>query len=132
MRVTGLDGKDYPWKLTGKMVNSGDLRPRSSYHLKARKLLQTMFTASPILEEVELPGTGGLRADFYLPQQRRVVEVHGEQHYKFSLHFHGDKKGFLMAKKRDSDKSEWCAINNIKYVALAFSESEDEWRRLIG
>lgn len=131
MKVLGLDGREYTWKLTGKMVNAGDKRPRSSFHLKARALLREIYPVSPILEEVELPGSGGLRADFYLPQQNRIIEVHGEQHYKFSKHFHGDRRGFLLSQKRDADKTEWCAINNIKYLALPYSESEDVWRALI-
>src|SRR4051812_24132089 len=106
MRVKGLDGREYPWNLTGLQVNADDTRPRSSLHLAARQLLSDMYPVSPILEEVPLPGTGSLRADFYLPHRKVMIEVQGEQHYKYSKRMHGSKAGFLEACKRDVDKKE--------------------------
>jgi hypothetical protein len=131
MRVKGLDGREYPWNLTGLMVNGDDTRPRSSLHLTARKLLTDMFPVSPILEEVPLPGTGNLRADFYLPHKKMMIEVHGEQHYSYNKHFHGSKTNFLAACKRDADKKTWCNINNIKYISLPYNEDVDVWRSII-
>lgn len=131
MKVKGLDGREYPWNLTGRQVNADDLRPRSALHKAARQLLNELYPVSPILEEVPLPGSGSLKADFYLPKQKLMVEVHGEQHYKFSKHFHGTKANFLEACKRDANKITWCELNNIQLVSLPYSENVDEWRTLI-
>jgi hypothetical protein len=131
MRVRGLDGREYPWDLTGRRVNEDDTRPRSSLHLAARALLSDMYKVSPILEEVPLPGTGSLRADFYLPHKKMMIEVHGEQHYTYNKHFHGNKTNFIAACKRDVDKKTWCHINNIKYISLPYNEDVDVWRNII-
>ncbi len=131
MKVRGLDGREYPWNLTGRRVNADDRRPRSKLHLAARQLLTDKYPVSPILEEVPLPGSGSLTADFYIPHRKMIVEVHGEQHYKYNKHFHGDKANFLAACKRDADKARWCEMNNILYVALPYSEDVDVWERII-
>lgn len=130
MRVTGLDGKEYVWNLSGFRVNANDTRPRSSYHLAARAMLTELFPVSPILEEVLLPGSGSLRLDFYLPQQRVAIEVNGEQHYLPSSHF-GGQGGFKASVKRDSKKAQWCENNNVKLVSLKYSDNTDAWKRQI-
>jgi hypothetical protein len=89
-----------------------------------------MFTG-PVLEEVWLPGSGNLRADFYVPHVRMMVEVHGEQHLRYIPYFHGSLAGYLKAKRRDRDKSEWCQINNIRLLVLLDTETDHEWRHRI-
>jgi hypothetical protein len=131
MKVRGLDNREYAWNLTGLQVNADDLRPRSSLHKAARELLNELYPTSPVLEEVPLPGSGQLKADFYLSRQKLMVEVHGEQHYKFNKHFHGTKANFIDACKRDANKQEWCQINNIKLVVLPHWEDVDGWRTRI-
>lgn len=131
MKVMGLDGREYPWNITGCRVNVNDTRPRSSYHLAARSLLSNMFPCMPILEEVLLPGTRNLRLDFYLPSQHTAIEVQGPQHYEHVSYFHGGKKGYDEAMIRDQNKLEWCQINNIRLVHLRYSDGEDEWKRQI-
>jgi len=130
-KVVGFDNRAYVWNLSGNLVNAGDIRPKSSYHLQCRALLKEMFPTSPVCEEVFLPGSGNLRLDFYLPHQRMAIEVHGEQHYKLKSMFHSNKAAFLSAKKRDVDKIKWCENNNIRLVALKYSDSIDEWKRQI-
>ncbi len=129
MEVKGLDGKVYKMKLLGK-VRPGETRPRSGFHLEARKLLNTLFPAYIVLEEVRLPGTD-LTVDFFLPLLRFVVEVHGQQHYEYSRYFHGNLLGFIRAKKRDLRKKDWCDINNIKLVELPHYERVERWRERI-
>lgn len=128
MKVLGLDGRQYPFPPSGKMPNDNDSRNRSSLHLRTREILRKMYPTERVLEEVSLPGTRGLSADFYLPSQKTVVECHGEQHYKFIGHFHGSKLNFLRSKNNDARKKEWCVLNNISLVELPYSENEDEWQ----
>jgi hypothetical protein len=118
MKVQGLDGRQHSWSLTGYRVNANSTRPRSTYHLAARSLLTEMFPVIPILEEVWLPGSGNLRLDFYLPQKKMAVEVHG-------------KGGFNVAMHNDGKKREWCELNDIRLVVLKYSDGEDEWKRQI-
>lgn len=128
MKIIGLDGKEYNWKPSG----SGGGK-RSKLHQKAKKVLDTRFPYDRILEEVSLDGTsttarrGKLRADFFLPNRNLVVEVHGEQHFKFNAFHYKDKLSFFRAKARDRDKVEWCNINDISIIEFNYNESEDDW-----
>ncbi len=128
MKVTGLDGKDYNWK-----PKSGG-GTRSKLHKKAKEALDIWYPYDTIYEEVSLPGTkttarrSTLRADLYIPNRNLIVEVHGEQHFKFNKFHYKDKLSFFRAQARDRDKSEWCNINEIRFVTFNYNESEDEWR----
>jgi len=89
-----------------------------------------MYPTQPVLEEVPIPGLG-LFCDFFLPLRNVVIEVHGEQHYKFIPFFHGDRFGFAKSKKRDREKTQWCEMNNLRMAILPFSENDSEWRTRI-
>ena len=136
MNVKGLDGRDYSWNPGANQAKASD-QHKSSIHKKAKILLDTIFPYDRILEEVSLPGTknqfrrGMLSADFFIPNRDLLIEVHGEQHYKFNNFFYKDKLSFYRAKVRDVDKKEWCELNNIRLVALDYNEDTDEWRRKI-
>jgi hypothetical protein len=132
MQVKDLDGNIYYWKLIGGISNGYD-EQKSSYHLLARQLIKECFPTLQILEEIpiHIRKTEILFLDFYLPLNRKCIEVHGEQHYAFSRFYHKDKIGFLKHKKRDKDKQEWCDVNNIEYVELPYNESLLEWKKRI-
>lgn len=127
MRVVGLDGKEHLMKLGGHNPLGGDQRPRSKGHRRARELLGWLFPCEPRLEEVPLPGSNGLFADFFLPSRKLLVEVHGRQHYYFVPHFHQTKMGFLSQRARDQNKQEWCRLNHVTYVELPDHEPDDVW-----
>ena len=133
MNVAGLDGKTWKWNPSRSQA-SVDEKNRSSLHKKARKLLKDIYPYDRILEEVTLPGTKTgsrktlLYADLYVPNRDLIVEVHGEQHFKFNSFFHKDKMAFFKAKGRDNDKKAWCDLNHIRLNVLNYNESEDEWR----
>lgn len=128
MKVLGLDGKEYNWPPNGHITYPNELRERSEPHLRCRNLLKELFPAILTLEEVPIPGSDGLRVDFFLVATKTVVEVHGEQHYKFIPFFHGTKIKFFESKNRDKKKINWCVENNIKLVELPHYESIEEWR----
>ncbi len=133
MKVVGLDGRDYTWNFQGNLVKAVDIRERSTYHVTARELIVEKFPSYRLMEEVAMPGSktamhNQLVLDFFLPNLKLAIEVHGEQHYKFVRHFHGTKKEFTKSKVRDLDKHLWCSQNNIQLVVLPYSETEDEWR----
>lgn len=131
MKVKGLDNKEYVWSLSGYKPKKDDSRPRSKYHKQGRELLNQLFGLEPILEEVFLPGSTGLYADFYLPRRNMIVETHGEQHYQYSRLFHDDRYDFRDQQNRDKRKAEWCKLNCIRFVVLPYSEDINEWRNRI-
>ena len=130
MKIRGLDGQVHNWKLHGYVVRASESRPRSKLHLKARSILKDIFPTVQILEEVAAPitRTEKLFFDFYINTVKLVVEVHGQQHYKFNTMFHTSAQDFANQRKRDRRKAEWCEYNNITYVELPYNEDEDQWR----
>jgi len=103
-------------------------------YVRARKLLKTIFHSYRILEEVKLPGStashrkGVLYLDFYIPQIMLAIEVHGQQHYKYTPFFHKNKADFAIAKAKDEDKISWCELNKIDIIVLKYSDSDEQWR----
>ncbi len=131
MKVKGLDGKTHSWYLVGYQPNLSDERMRSELHLRVRALLKEMFKSERLLEEVPLPGSGGLFGDFYLPQSKIMVEAHGRQHYEYVAHFHQNPLGFMQSKKRDNNKADWCSLNGITLIVLPYNEDSEAWKQKI-
>ena len=138
MKAIGLDGKERSWNLSKYRNNKNSSRPRSQYHVKARKLLRKIYTRDKILEEVSLPGSNTetrkstLFADFFIPNRSLMVEVHGQQHYEYNAFYHKKKKiNFYKAQARDRDKLEWCCLNDIRIVVLKYSDDLKEWERQV-
>jgi hypothetical protein len=127
MKVKGLNGRTYPWKLHGHIPLLDDERQRSGLHKQVRQLLKEVFPLDPIYEEVYLPGSDGLSADFVIPTRDMIVEAHGEQHYKFVSYFYKTIYDFVEAKKRDAQKVEWAELNKLKLIALPYNESVEQW-----
>jgi hypothetical protein len=134
MNIKGLDGKEYVWNPTNCQAKASS---RSALHKKAKALLDEVFTHDRVLQEVSLPGTkdqyrkSTLRGDLFIPNRKILVEVHGEQHYKFNKFFYKSKLDFYRAKARDNDKRNWCEINDITLIVFNYDEDIDEWRRKI-
>src|SRR5260221_13972582 len=98
MIVRDFSGKDHKINLS---LYTKQRNNSSSLHKQARSLLSTLFSCKIILEEVPLPGTR-LFADFLIPSEGLIVEIQGEQHYKFNSFHYDNKMEFLKAKARDS------------------------------
>lgn len=132
MNVKDLDGNSAVWHLVGNIARN-KTENKSTLHVRARSLLTSMFPTLQLLEEVpvHVRRSEVLYLDFYLPLKKYCIETHGEQHYKFVSFYHSTILGFLKAKKRDSDKQEWCEINNIKYIPLPFDETDEQWKERI-
>jgi hypothetical protein len=130
VKVIGLNGKTYSWSFAGRSHSGPGGPKRSGLHARVRDFLRTIYPVDRIMEEVGLPGSNGLRIDFYLPLRQLAVEAHGEQHYKFIAHFHGTMMGFLLAKERDDKKKKWCEINDIRLIELPFDGGDDQWQKI--
>lgn len=130
MKIVGLDGKQYSWNIGRFTSQRGNC---SDGHKRARKLLVELFPCATILEELTLPGCGkfSLYADFYLPSLKVMVEVNGQQHYKFNNHFHKSQANFRASLSRDNNKVKWCEINDIQLVVLNDEDNDDRWREQI-
>jgi hypothetical protein len=129
VKVKDTKGRISTWNITGHTVAEDATRPRSELHLKARQMIKDLYPLDKVCEELAIPGEH-LFCDFYLPLRKKMIEVHGEQHYKYIKHFHENLKGFLDSKERDKRKNEWCLINNIALIVLKHDE-EDKWKQMI-
>ena len=129
MKVKDLDFNEHRLNLKGRVVKADESRPRSSYHLTARGILKQLFPTSQVLEEVPVILRKGknISLDFFISQFRIVVEVPGQQHYKFTPMFHASAQDFIKQKKRDADLKEWCELNNLTYIELRYDEKPEEW-----
>lgn len=47
-----------------------------------------------------------------------IIEIHGQQHYKFVKHFHGNMQNFKMAQSNDQLKKDWCEMNGFCYIEV--------------
>lgn len=128
MNIKTLDGGTQNWQLTGHAAHAR-MDKKSSFHLIARDLLRNQYPTLQILEEVTVPlrRSEVVYLDFYIPLLKRAVEVHGEQHYKFTPFYHSNQLAFLKAQKKDREKKEWCELNGIKYIELPYNETENQW-----
>lgn len=131
MKVVGLDGREYHWKLSKRFGKKNS--NSSNLHKIARKLLKKLFPVNIILEEVVLPGSShnkSLSADFVIVSLNLMVEVHGEQHYKFNNFYYKTISDFHQARRRDNNKREWAELNGLTLVVLPFNQI-DKWEELI-
>ncbi len=131
MKVKGLNGREYTWKLKKHYNNQRE--NSSKLHKTARELLKKMFPVHTILEEVNLPGSSqkrSLSADFVLLDLKLMIEVHGEQHYKFNSFYHSSVFEFVRSKKRDTNKKQWAELNGFTLIVLPFNKIY-EWEELI-
>lgn len=130
MKIIGLNGRVYSWNLVGHVPLGDDDVERSTLHLMARNILTKLYPLDRVLEEVPLPGSDGLTADFYLPSLKMMVEAHGPQHYKFTPFFHRTIDKFIHGQRNDRKKRDWCELNGITLVELPHGEV-NEWERRI-
>ena len=131
MKIQDLDGNIHKWKIEGSIVRSNDQRPRSQLHLTARSLIKEIYPTLQICEEVsaQIKRDRKVFLDFYINTIKTVVEVHGQQHYKFNSLYHTSAQDFLNQKKRDQDLQDWCILNNLNYIELPFNEDKDKWHQ---
>jgi len=131
MNVIDLDGNISLWSLN-KNTSKINTTNKSSLHNFAREVIKNKFNTISVLEEVTVRIRKNQVAylDFFVPMVKICIEVHGEQHYKFTPFYHTNVLSFAKSKKRDADKKEWCKINNIVYVEFPYN-AKDKWRDIL-
>lgn len=131
MRVLTLDNSVVDWR--PHLQKQNEDRDVSDNHLRCRDLLKEILPTSVILEEVTIPLLKKEWAflDFYIPQSKIAIEVHGSQHYEFSLQFHKDIRDLNRQQAKDRRKKTWCEINQINLIELPYNETVEQWKKLI-
>ena len=67
---------------------------------------------------------GQMRFDFYLPQEHRLIEFDGEQHFS-STGGWNDENNLMLVKKRDKVKNEQALSHNIPLVRIPYWERDN-------
>jgi hypothetical protein len=95
----------------------------SDFEEEIYEFLQMAFPRSTIFPQHPIKFFGSqMFIDFYLPTLNLAVECHGEQHYSFTAHFHGDKEGFEASKVRDANKREWARKNKVYLLEIPYHD----------
>ena len=66
-------------------------------------------------------GHGKLLADFFIENQRTVIEIDGKQHYE-PIEFFGGKRTFAGVAERDLRKTRWCLENGYRIIRIGYHE----------
>ena len=127
MKVIGLDGRKYNWNFAKHSAQSHN---PSQLHQDVKKFLRENFGTTIIFEEVFLPGSNGLRLDFYIPAFKIAIECQGEQHYIYNSYFHKEVIGFHKSILRDENKRKWCELNNILLIEIPYYLDQSKWSSL--
>ena len=74
-------------------------------------------TFNELVSENNVP----LRFDFYLPKYNLCIECQGQQHY-FPVDFFGGEEKFVLQKKYDELKKQYCKNNNIQLLLIPYTD----------
>jgi hypothetical protein len=129
VKVFDSDGREVSWNYA-KYYSRRERGGKSKGHILARSIIKELFPFSTLYEEVTLPTSPAMFADFFLPDKRIIFEVHGEQHYEYNPFFHKSKMDFYKSKNRDKTKRQWCESNSILIIELPHNK-EKEWKQII-
>jgi len=75
-------------------------------------------------------GDKPLRFDFFLPQYNATIEYQGEQHYRASSNFGGEKE-FQIRQRNDQIKRDYCKEKQITLLELPYTLSCDDIKEKI-
>jgi hypothetical protein len=90
--------------------------------LNLRKFVQKMGYSWAELSKEYGQTLAPLIADIVLFTPLTIFEYNGEQHYRFTAHWHGNADGFREAMERDNQKIWLCQRMTIPMVIFAFNE----------
>ena len=69
--------------------------------------------------------------DFYLPTFNSMIEIDGEQHYRYTSKFYKSKKEFFDRIRRDKDKNNWCKKNHITMIRIPYKKEKITAKQIV-
>jgi len=121
MKFKTLTGSEKRVSKPKKYLISWDHESKSKIQFAAKQFLKEYWQNHVVFEEFPIAGTR-LSFDFYNANKKIAVEVQGAQHTKYVPFFHGRKSQFVSQLRRDQQKIDFCALNNIKLVEIFHDE----------
>jgi len=116
---------EHHWRSTINSRSRGSGCPICAYEQRESKVATLLkkyfidnFHAIEEYKVVKNPKTGWyLPYDIFIPYSNIFIEVHGEQHYKYTKSFHKNKEAFSNQKYRDKVKKKY-AEENGTYIEI--------------
>mgnify|MGYP002634205432 CR=1 FL=1 len=105
-----------------KYLIDWEKKSRSKIQFNAKQFLKPYWVNHVVFEEFPVAGTR-LKFDFYNANKNIAVEINGQQHVKFVKFFHKTRSNFVSQIRRDQQKIDFCALNDIKFIEI-YSEKE--------
>ena len=105
-----------------KYLIDWEKKSRSKIQFNAKQFLKPYWVNHVVFEEFPVAGTR-LKFDFYNANKNIAVEINGQQHVKFVKFFHKTRSNFISQIRRDQQKIDFCALNDIKFIEI-YSEKE--------
>jgi hypothetical protein len=95
----------------------------SDFEDSIEELIEEAFPRCTVIPQHPVKFEGDqLFVDFFIPSMNLAIECHGEQHYKFVPHFHGNEEGFKSYVARDVQKRRWAKKNKITLVEVPYNQ----------
>jgi len=117
-----INGRKKKIKNSVKYLIDWNSNCRSGIQKEVKEILSNHWFADVVFEEFPVAGTR-LTFDFFNATRNVVIEVDGNQHYKYNKFFHSNsRQNFLAQLKRDEKKEYFCELNNIKLLRVLESE----------
>jgi hypothetical protein len=85
-------------------------------HAALYEIMQRLVPGEEIV--TEQPIGERLKLDVYCPKYRLAAEYHGQQHFVYVEHFHGNMEGFKDSQRRDARKAELCQQKKIGLIVF--------------
>mgnify|MGYP003133842364 FL=1 len=92
-------------------------KSRSKRQRAVKTFLRPYWKDHIVFEEFPVVGTR-MTFDFYNANKKVAIEVQGRQHTQYVPFFHGTKMNYLNQLRRDQQKLEFCALNNIQLIEV--------------
>lgn len=102
------------WKSSGEVTVEEYLKLKKIYYKTQRDTLECVNPRT----NYPMP------YDFELPEYRVIIEVQGEQHYKFIPYFHGSPENFEYQKWKDEQKKMHAEENGYQVLYINYSAIE--------
>jgi hypothetical protein len=125
---TYVDHTSMMWTLLGKKKSfkTNNTKPfESKGEIECRRVAELVTgkpfpKARPSFMQNVVSGQN-LELDCYSDKLKIAIEYNGEQHYKYTPHFHSSKDAFYNMKYRDEMKARLCKQNGIRLVIVPYT-----------
>jgi hypothetical protein len=119
MKVKGFNGKTYFWKCKGIDWQG---KSRSKLQEKCKAIIALYWGGDMVGEEQCVPSSK-MAFDFVNFNKKLIVEVNGDQHYKYNKFFHNKNVfNFVASKARDDKKKRFAEENGFTLIEVKTPE----------